>query len=123
MRASIILKGHAKNPDSKVHTCMISDGNGRIVALGTNKFTTPGSSIHAEVDCIGHMLKRFSKRDIKDRKKCGFALTVVRISGTGLKMSKPCSECMKCIEKYRGVISTIVWSTSDPVKCFDKLNL
>lgn len=92
----------AKSTMTHKHGCVIVY-NGLLIASGYNTITTGFQgkySIHAEQRALMQVAKKFKHvLPLCD-------MYVVRLappsSGTGLKMSKPCSECQRAI-RIRGV--------------------
>ena len=83
------------------HACALVLG-GKIISTGINSFNR--CSKHAEIDAIDKILNK------KHLNRC--FLIVIRVKNDGsVQQSKPCSECVKQIQKYN--IKRVCYSTDD----------
>ena len=94
--------------DVKVHFAFIFDKQGNELARGTNiPADDMKSSIHAEDDCITHLLEKVRRGEIKRRKLRNMTILIIRIAlnanrpdddDSVLTISKPCTGCSKLIK-------------------------
>lgn len=87
------------------HGCVIVSHNNIFISKGYNisynRMEHGVWSLHAEVNAIEHAIRMYGKKILESAK-----LYVVRIDPfNDLRMSKPCNNCEKCIEKYKIAIA------------------
>lgn len=100
--------------DTILHIALIIDNNGNIIVKGVNDL------VHAEISAINHFEHIMHKFNVKRKH---FSILVLRVTGNGLRLSKPCINCMKSILKRKNYIKYIGWSNDNNNFTYIKNNI